>query len=893
MAVNVGDVNFFLGVDTTGLVRAQQRLDAFARTVRQAQARVAQFNKATSRVTPPTESAARAAAKAQRQLDTLRRSLGGSEAAAAKFEQAQRRVDAALKAGIITQKRANDLLRQSKARFDANAVAARSLTTQFERMRATTRGLVASFVALGAALSVREFVRTADDFARLQARLRLVTASTKELVEVQQDLFSIAQQSRNAFGPTADLYIRLARATQKLGVGNQQLLRVVQAVTQSVALSGAEASTAAAGIRQFAQALQAGRLTGDELVSVFENLPELAQAIADGLGKDLAELRKLRPTAEEIVTALLRQADAIDERFGQLPRTIADSVTQFENQLFKVVGTATTLTSTGRTLVNVFDELRLVVADPAFATGVGAIAALFGEIAKVFAGEIRQIGRFIEFIQDPSWQNFVTILQRYPALLGLTAQEAEETAEAFKQAGGGLEQFAGLSNRVTEAQEKLAAQITATRGQLEQEIEQLTLLRNAHLAGAQAVQDVTDFIEAQNVVRELGLKLVEGEGRAIGNLVVAKRDLQREIETLTQARRAETDAAKAAIAAQARELRGEQAQLSRRRDELIRREEGDLDALARTGVAAFRDLVRAGGDFEDTLQRLADRLIDFAAERFVFEPLLETITGKGPGFDRFFGPSTDELTGQVLQKQAQVDILENPDIFGGLQSAITPAETAIKGLGDAGNVAGGVLGNQLASAATKTATETAGQAVQSLTAKAALTNLASAALAAAAALRALAATGGSGGGGFLSALGQSGGKFFNASSSAALPGGGFGAPGAVNPGPGMPVRLQQGGSFFVPGGFGGGDRVGVNMALTPGELVTVTPAHELVGGAPAMAGGGQSILIDARGSEVGVEKRIMSQLAKLNASIEPRVVGKVTQEANAGGSFGKAVGRRR
>ena len=77
----------------------------------------------------------------------------------------------------------------------------------------------------------------------------------------------------------------------------------------AVRVSGASAATSAAGITQFGQALSSGRLNGDELRSVLENLPRLAQALADGLGVTVGELRRMGEagelTGQKVAGALL------------------------------------------------------------------------------------------------------------------------------------------------------------------------------------------------------------------------------------------------------------------------------------------------------------------------------------------------------------------------------------------------------------------------------------------------------------------------------------------------------------------------------------------------------------------------------------------------------------
>lgn len=97
-----------------------------------------------------------------------------------------------------------------------------------------------------------------------------------------------------------ELYARVARNADGLGASQAELLRVTEAVNQAIQVSGASSAEAAGGVIQFSQALASGELRGEELRSVLENMPRLAQAIIDGLEQigvganlTIGDLRKL------------------------------------------------------------------------------------------------------------------------------------------------------------------------------------------------------------------------------------------------------------------------------------------------------------------------------------------------------------------------------------------------------------------------------------------------------------------------------------------------------------------------------------------------------------------------------------------------------------------------
>jgi tape measure domain-containing protein len=247
--------------------------------------------------------------------------------------------------------------------------------------------------SIGVALGVRELVRYADTWREVEGRLQLVTRSATETARIQRELFTIAQESRTAFEATADLYTKIARNSQNLGLSQAETARLTQAVSAAVRVSGASAATAAAGITQFGQALASGRLQGDELRSVLENLPRLAEALGQGLGVSIGKLREMgeqgKLTADVVARALLPQMEKLREEAGALPVTIGQALIVLNNSLGGLIaGADGALSATEAvagaivTFSKFIDENRAAVSGLATALGT---AGLIGVLVKVGA----------------------------------------------------------------------------------------------------------------------------------------------------------------------------------------------------------------------------------------------------------------------------------------------------------------------------------------------------------------------------------------------------------------------------------------------------------------------------------------------------------------------------
>ncbi len=231
----------------------------------------------------------------------------------------------------------------TKLAFDL--IANDKATRQIDRFLTDIKGKLFSFqsaiAAVGVGLTGREIISTADQYSELAGRLRLVTESEAELAEIEERLFDLSQESRVGYGQTVDLYTRLARSTRDLKLSQEDLLEVTEAINKSLIISGASAEAADAALIQLGQGLASGTLRGEELNSVLEQAPRLAEALARGMGVTIGELRALgkegKITAEKVVQALRAQAGAINDEFTRMPKTVGQAMTVLDNSIGRLI----------------------------------------------------------------------------------------------------------------------------------------------------------------------------------------------------------------------------------------------------------------------------------------------------------------------------------------------------------------------------------------------------------------------------------------------------------------------------------------------------------------------------------------------------------------------------
>ncbi|WP_405468588.1 phage tail tape measure protein [Morganella morganii] len=210
---------------------------------------------------------------------------------------------------------------------------------------AKTASMLTNFgMAVSGALSVRQIVNYADSWTGLQNRLKLVTNGSQELARATNDVYDIAQRTRQSLDSTTQVYQRFADNAERLGLNQQRVASLTDTVSKAVAISGASAASAEAALVQFGQALASGQLRGQELNSVMEQTPGLARAIADGMGVSIGQLRKMaadgNTSIEQIITALERAKSGVDQKFATSTATVSQSFTNLQSAITKYVGEA-------------------------------------------------------------------------------------------------------------------------------------------------------------------------------------------------------------------------------------------------------------------------------------------------------------------------------------------------------------------------------------------------------------------------------------------------------------------------------------------------------------------------------------------------------------------------
>lgn len=275
--------------------------------------------------------------------------------------------------------------RTADAAFASNAASVQVTVRALDAARSSIREYAQ---AAAAAFGVHQLIEYADEWTNLSNRLRIVTRDQIDFAIAQNDVLRIARDTRQPLDATAELYQRIANNASHLGLSIKQVGPLVTTISKAVALSGVSADTARMGLVQLGQAFAAGQLRGQDLNSVLEELPGVADAIARGMGKSSAQLKSMaeegKLTVGNLVEALTRAAGGTDTLFEKMQATVGQTVTRLQTEIVKYIGESDQATGASARLAQgityVAEHLDGIV-KLGVSLAAGRIAVYFGQSA--------------------------------------------------------------------------------------------------------------------------------------------------------------------------------------------------------------------------------------------------------------------------------------------------------------------------------------------------------------------------------------------------------------------------------------------------------------------------------------------------------------------------------
>jgi tape measure domain-containing protein len=554
-----------------------------------------------------------------------------------------------------------------------------------ELLDVATRGIQIA----GVAVAARALVQAGDALSQSLSRLQNATGSVERAGQVYEALYRNALSTGVAVSESVDAFQRFSIAAREIGATSDQVVRLVGGLQRVAIVSGASTQEISSATLQLAQALASGVLQGDELRSILEAMPLLAEGLAKELGVSIGELRKLgsegKLTAERVFPALLRATERLGAELDRAPLSLGRAFGQltvatenFLGQLDRAIGLsnalARALSAAARAVDGVRQGAGLLSEEERFAGMRRQAEALAAQIARL---ESQQDGR-------PSLTAPVRRGSIRPGLVGTAEQQAgvdraarlEELRRQYTDLQAEItrgEQAAGERQR-TEQETAANAAAEARRRRATQDVQELT-------------RDLDDRFRINREYEERVRRLREAE--AAGGVTAAERTrletlaLQERDEALRRleprvaaVRRASTEGAR-----EAREAERELNELLRERERLIQQNEtayeryqrrlANLSSLVerteragravpdetiqREAVAAMEELERAERRVEEGASRTSDVVRELG---LTFSSAFEDAIVKGEKFSSVLEGLLQDIT-RILARKVITEPLGN------------------------------------------------------------------------------------------------------------------------------------------------------------------------------------------------------------------------------------------
>ncbi|MES3508957.1 phage tail tape measure protein [Enterobacter hormaechei] len=374
----------------------------------------------------------------------------------------------------------------SATRETQQALAA--VSAQLSETKRAATGLVGAFAG---AFATGHLITLADEWNSVNARLKQASTSTEDFSNSQRALMEISQKTGTAFSDNAGLFARSSASMREFGYSSAEVLKVTEAVSTGLKLSGASTAEASSVITQLSQALAQGVLRGEEFNSVNENGDRIIRALAAGMGVARKDLKAMADqgllTIDKVVPAITSQLQAMQGEFEAMPKTVSGSFQKVENSFMQWVGGANDAYGASATLAGGLESL---------AGNIDTVATAAGVLTAV--GVSRYFGNWTQQLKTQTEQ-----------LIAARTEEISLTAAKIEGANASLAQITADKAMLVTNQQSLVAQLelattekqrTAIRGLLAKNSADLVKVNRSEIATVNALAAANQRLNAMTSI---------------------------------------------------------------------------------------------------------------------------------------------------------------------------------------------------------------------------------------------------------------------------------------------------------------------------------------------------------------------------------------------------------
>jgi tape measure domain-containing protein len=243
-----------------------------------------------------------------------------------------------------------------------------------------------------------ELLRIADQYAGIDARLKLVSDSADDFLDIQNGLYKISQDTGTLYSSNADSYAKLATAFRDIGADSKETLSATEMINKSLIINGSNSEMASSFMMQFAQAMGSGVLQGDEFRAMLESNSYFAKLLAKALDTNIAGLREMskdgKLTSNVLRSAFPKMVDEINQAFGEMPKKVDMAMNEVSNAFGRVINETNKATGGTSKVAEAISELARTIEQNG-----PTIREFFADTANLAAKSLDFVARFLNTFQ--------------------------------------------------------------------------------------------------------------------------------------------------------------------------------------------------------------------------------------------------------------------------------------------------------------------------------------------------------------------------------------------------------------------------------------------------------------------------------------------------------------
>ena len=280
-------------------------------------------------VTKETTAAAKMAAQQARVYQSALRVQTAEQRLAAAQAKAQ---TASIRAAAAAEKEAE---RQARAAAKAQKEYNQSMengTGSADRLTTSVKRLVGGYIGMQ---SVKGLLQMSDTLVSTTARLDMVNDGLQTTAQLNSMIFQSANRARGSYTEMSAMVSKLGLLAGDAFGSTQEIVAFAEQLNKQMAISGTSTMEGQAAMLQLTQAMASGVLRGEELNSILEQTPMIAQTIANYLGVNVGQMREMASegaiTADIVKNAMFAAAEETNAKFEEMPMTWGQVWTKFQN----------------------------------------------------------------------------------------------------------------------------------------------------------------------------------------------------------------------------------------------------------------------------------------------------------------------------------------------------------------------------------------------------------------------------------------------------------------------------------------------------------------------------------------------------------------------------------